>query len=329
MGSVTAHGESGWSDVPVRRLLPLALTGLLAVTACQSGGGTGADDDARDLNTMESLPLHAYLPDPEAGGAKAVDRAQWILTGKCMLRLGFTSFTAFDVRSVESTYPVRQGTPTGGGRVGDDSPYGVDDPDLAATYGYHGRPGQESAEQPLEWAADQYPALTGRFGTGDSRRAHGHPIPEGGCMGEARRKIYGAEPEPAEIGGVRLTGPYTVAMKLWADAHARARKDAAWKQADRAWAQCMKEQGLHYPDPERASTDLAWFRTDKPSAKERKTAAADARCKLDTGYVKAVHAVETRAQQAAVDKNRKALESREAVHERAVANARKVIAEAS
>ncbi|MFF5436424.1 hypothetical protein [Streptomyces achromogenes] len=312
----------------MRRLLPVALTGLLAVTACQSGGDTGADD-ARDLNTMESLPLHAYLPDPEAGGAKAVGRAQWILTGQCMLRLGFTSFTAFDVRSVESTYPVRQGTLTGGGRAGDDTPYGVDDPGPAATYGYHKRPGQESAAQPLEWSDDQYPALTGRFRSGDSRRAHGHPIPEGGCMGEASRKIYGAGPGPAEIGGVRLTGPYTVAMKLWADARTQARKDPAWKQADRAWADCMKEQGLHYPDPDRASADLAWFRTDKPSAKERKTAAADARCKLGTGYIKAVHAVETRAQKAAIDKNKKALEDRQAAHERAVATARKVIAEAS
>jgi hypothetical protein len=314
----------------VRKLLPLALTALLAVTACQSGGdGDGAGDDARDLNTMDSLPLQAYLPDQESGGTKAIDRAQWILAGQCMLRLGFTGFKTFDVRSVESTYPVRKGTSTGSGEVGDDTPYGVDDPDLAAEYGYHRRPREEPAERPLEWPGDQYTALTGRFESGDSRRAHGNPVPEGGCLGEANRKLYGSGPEPAEIGGIRLTGYYTVAMKLWSDARARAMKDPAWKKADRAWADCMKDAGLHYPDPDKASTDIAWFRTDRPSAKEKETAAADARCKLDTGYIEAVHAVETRAQRAAIDKNAKALEGRRTARERALANARKVIAEAS
>ncbi|MCZ0206043.1 hypothetical protein OZK63_11525 [Streptomyces sp. UMAF16] len=101
---------------------------------------------------------------------------------------------------------------------------------------------------------------------------------------------------PAEIGGVRLTGPYTVAMKLWAGAHTQAGKGPAW------------------------------FRTDKPSAKEHETAAG---CKPDTGYVKAVHAVEVRAQKAAIDKTKKALEDRQAAHERAPTNARKVIAGAS
>ncbi|MFF9523744.1 hypothetical protein ACF1DV_17470 [Streptomyces achromogenes] len=72
-------------------------------------------------------------------------------------------------------------------------------------------------------------------------------------------------------------------MKLWADAHTQAGKGPAW------------------------------FRTDKPSAKEHESAAG---CKLDTGYVKAVHAVEVRAQKAAIDKTKKALEDRQAAHER-------------
>lgn len=330
MGSVTAHGNRDWSYVPVRKLLPLALTALLAVTACQSGaGGDGAADDARGLNTMDSLPLQAYLPDQESGGTKAIDRAQWILTGRCMLRLGFTGFQTFDVRSVESTYPVRQGTATGSSKVGDDTPYGADDPDLAAEYGYHKRPAEEPTERPLEWPADQYAALTGRFESGDSHRAHGNPIPDGGCLGEANRKLYGSGPAPAEIGGIRITGYYTVVMKLWSDARARAMRDPAWKKADRAWATCMKDKGLRYADPDKASTDIDWVRTEKPSAKEKETAAADARCKLDTGYIEAVHAVETRAQRAAIDENTKVLEGRRAVQERALATARQVIAEAS
>ncbi|MEU7087230.1 hypothetical protein [Streptomyces achromogenes] len=52
-------------------------------------------------------------------------------------------------------------------------------------------------------------------------------------------------------------------------------------------------------------------------------------CKLDTGYVKAVHAVEVRAQKAAFDKTKKVLKDRQAAHERPITNARKVIAGAS
>ncbi|ALO96834.1 hypothetical protein SHL15_5779 [Streptomyces hygroscopicus subsp. limoneus] len=314
-----------WSYGRVRRILPLALTGLLALSACQFIGDDDPGDEARRLNTMKAFPLNAYIPDAASRDGKAVGTAQWILAKRCMVRLGFSGFKSLDIRTVESTYPVRQGTLAGGSKVGDDSPYGVDDPDLAAEHGYHNAVRDESDDQPMEWPADQYAALTGTFESGDSHRSHGHPIPAKGCMGEAVRKIYGPEPKPTKIGGVRLSGYYSLPAQYWYQAHKQARKDPAWKKAERAWSDCMKDKGFRYSDPDQASTDSDWFRGDEPSEKEKKTAAADARCKLDTGFIQAVHAVESRAQKSAISKNKKALDARRADDRRAMAKARKIV----
>ncbi|MES4887351.1 hypothetical protein [Streptomyces sp. NPDC096012] len=310
-------------------MLPLALTGLLALTACQFAGGDDAADDARRLNSMEAFPLHAYLPDPSSDEVKTIGKAQWILAGKCMVGLGFPGFATLDTRTLEATYPVRQGNPAISTMPGDETPYGVDDPDRAAEHGYHNRERVDSA-QPMEWPADQYVALTAGYETGDSRRAHGRPIPDGGCLGEAARKIYGPPPKAKRINGVRLSGYYSLAAELWSRSALQARKDPAWKKADRAWSDCMKKKGFRYSDPDKALYDRAWYGTSgTPSGKERKTAAADARCKLDTDYITEVHAVETRLQKTAIGKNGKALGAMRAAEKRAVEEARTIIDKAS
>ncbi|WBO63232.1 hypothetical protein [Streptomyces camelliae] len=312
----------------MRKVLPLALAGLFAVSACQFAGG---DDDpageARRLNTRAAFPLHAYVRDSASPGAEDVDRAQWILAKTCMVRLGFTGFAVLDTKSVESTYPERPGT-LDLTAFGDDSPYGVDDPDLASEHGYHGRKAAD-APQSRQWPVDQFLALTGEFQPGDSRLTHGHRIPEGGCLGQAMRTIYDAPPKAAKVGIVNLRSYDSLAMQLWYQSHQEAQKDPAWKKADRAWADCMKKQGLHYSDPDKAAADFAWYRTEQPSAKEKKTAAADARCKLDTGYIPAAHALDTRTQKAAIDRNKQKLDDLRATQERALRNARTIIAKES
>ncbi|MFJ3309318.1 hypothetical protein ACIPSA_40995 [Streptomyces sp. NPDC086549] len=307
-------------------MLPLAVavTGLFALSACQFAGHDDPADEAGRLNTMESFPLHAYLPDPSSDAGKAIGSAQWILAKKCMVRLGFAGFTMLNTKTVESTYPVRRGTLALSSTTGDDRPYGVDDPDEAIEHGYHNRKQTESS-QPQEWVADQYVALTGTFDSGDSRRAHGHPIPQGGCLGQAMQKIYGAPPKTTKVNGLKVTGYYSLGLELWYESHKEARKDPAWKKADRAWSACMKKKGFHYPDPDEVSVDTAWYRTEKPSSREKKTAAADARCKLDTGYIDTVHAVEARAQKTAVSKRKKDLDALRAANERAVENSRTII----
>ncbi|MGW2490300.1 hypothetical protein ACWCV9_24255 [Streptomyces sp. NPDC001606] len=309
----------------MRKVLPLALTGLLALTACQF---TGHDDDhaeqARRLNTMAAFPLHSYLPDPASDDGKAIVKAQWLLAKRCMIGLGYAGFSALDTSTVESTYPVRKGNAPLSSSVGDDSPYGVDDPDLAAQRGYHLRD-PEKDSQPQEWPDDQYLALTGAFGSGDSHLAHGHAIPEGGCLGRATRTLYGAPPKATKVGKLKLTGSFALAMELWYESHKEARKDPAWKKADRAWSACMKKKGFHYSDPDQATDDFAWHRTDGPSEKETKTATADARCKLDTDYIRTVHTIDIRAQKAAIGRHKADLDRVLAADARALDKARTVI----
>ncbi|MGW2418399.1 hypothetical protein ACWC0C_03910 [Streptomyces sp. NPDC001709] len=211
---------------------------------------------------------------------------------------------------------------------GDDSPYGVTDPDLASEHGYHNRT-PDSGAQPQQWPADQYAALTGTFESKDSHFAHGHRIPEGGCLGQATRTIYGEPPKATKVNGVKLSGYYSMALELWYESHKKAGEDPAWKKADRDWSACMKKKGFHYPDPDKASTDVDWFRGDKPSDKEKKTASADARCKLDTGYVPAVHAVEARTQKSVISENKEKLDATRAADERAVRKARTINGHAS
>ncbi|WEO94701.1 hypothetical protein A6P39_012180 [Streptomyces sp. FXJ1.172] len=312
----------------MRKVLPLALTSVIAVSACQFADGHDTAGEAHRLNAMAALPLHAYLPDPASADGKAVSRAQWILAKKCMVRLGFAGFAVLDTKNVESTYPVRPGTLDLASTLGDDSPYGVDDPGLASEHGYHNRNTEDSA-QSQEWPADQFVALTGEFESGDSRLAHGNRIPEGGCLGQATRTIYGAPPRAMKVGGVKLSGYYSLAMELWYQSHKDARKDPAWKKADRTWSDCMKKKGFHYADPDKASVDFAWFKTRQPSDKEKSTAAADARCKLDTGYIPAAHSLDERNQKAAIARNRQKLDDLRAAEQRAVRNARTIVAKES
>ncbi|MEU6283502.1 hypothetical protein [Streptomyces sp. NPDC047028] len=313
----------------MRKILPLTLTGLLALSACQfTSDGDDAGTGVHALNDMKALPLHAYLPDPASTGGQDVGTAQWILARQCMIRLGFTGFRAFDVKSVESTYPVRQGSLVNEDGLGDDSPYGVDDPAVAAEHGYHNG-GVDTGAEPREWPADQYTALTGSFESGESHRTHGRPIPEGGCLGAATRKIYGSEPRPMNVGGLKLSGYYSLATELWIQARKEAGKDPAWKKADRAWSRCMKDKGFHYPDPDKASVDYHWFTTHQASGKEKKTAVADARCKLGTDYIQTAHRIEVRTQNAAIARHKKALEDGRAADQQAIGNARRIIAEQS
>ncbi|MFB7503016.1 hypothetical protein [Streptomyces broussonetiae] len=308
----------------MRKVLPLALAGLFAVSACQVADGHDTTAESHRLNAMGAFPLHAYLPDSASAEGKTVGRAQWILAKKCMVRLGFAGFAALDTTSVESTYPVRPGTLDLAGTLGDDSPYGVDDPDLAAENGYHNRRTEDSA-QGQEWPADQFVALTGEFDSGDSRSTHGHRIPEGGCLGQATRTIYGAPPEVAKVGGVKLSGYYSLAMELWSQSHEEARKDPAWKKAERAWSDCMRKKGFRYADPDKAAVDFAWYKTRTPSDKEKKTATADARCKLDTGYIPVAHSLDVRAQKSAIAGNKQRLDDLRAAEKQAIRNARTIV----
>ncbi|MFI1168064.1 hypothetical protein ACH4UM_31820 [Streptomyces sp. NPDC020801] len=145
----------------------------------------------------------------------------------------------------------------------------------------------------------QYLALTGQFVGNDPKTVHGHRIPERGCLGEADRTIYGTNPRDRK----------DPVLDLESKSLKQGMRDPAWNKADKVWSACMRTAGYHYATPKDAEDGRDRERQEledgltgpqpdpaEPSALERKTATADARCKRQTGYVRTVHAVDVRVQ---------------------------------
>jgi hypothetical protein len=144
-----------------------------------------------------------------------------------------------------------------------------------------------------------------------SQPLFGHRIPKRGCLGEADRTIYGTNPQDRK----------DPVLDLETKSLEQGMRDPAWNKADRTWSACMRKEGYHYATPHDAATDpdrdrqeLEERRADpqydptEPSALDKKTATADARCKRQTGYVRTVHAVDLRIQNQLIAKNRTKLE---------------------
>lgn len=321
----------------MRRATPLALTAAalgLVLAAC---GPAPAPLDAPRPTSPDDVryqPLDAY--DTTSAENDLIGKARWTLARRCMAGLGFTDLRDLDI-DPPPPWPMR---PAGHGAlialtvVSGDRRYGVTDPGEAQRYGYHGaRAEYARGSSRRTWSFPEYLALTGQFLDGDPRTAHGHRIPDHGCLGQASRTIQGAYP------GERADPVLTLGMRALTEAH----KDPAWKAADRAWSACMKTAGYSYAtpldaqnDPRRTEEDLRdRLRTGRlddtgdaePSAREKRTATADVRCKQRTGYVRAVHAVDVRVQDRLVARNKRQLEDQRERNEQAVREARHILDE--
>ncbi|WP_030343918.1 hypothetical protein [Streptomyces sp. NRRL S-1022] len=58
------------------------------MSACEFAGGHGPGDEGRRLDMLKSFPLNAHVPDATTRDGRVVGMAQWILAGRCMVRLG-------------------------------------------------------------------------------------------------------------------------------------------------------------------------------------------------------------------------------------------------
>ncbi|WP_406440198.1 hypothetical protein OHB14_15405 [Streptomyces sp. NBC_01613] len=293
--------------------LLLVLTSLLGLTACGGQAGAAASDGRpTSTNDPRFLPLAAYdMPD---GDSRTVSRARWTLATECMVRLGFDSLKSLAVDPVPAwpERPANTGVLTAVLYADDDFRYGIEDPEQAARYGYQAaRAAYERRYPEKKWTLPQYLALTGQFVGDDPKTVHGHRIPERGCLGEADRAIYGTNPQ-------ERTNPV---LDLETKSLQQGMKDPAWKKVNKAWSACMVKAGYHYATPRDAEIGedrtrkeleerLTEHRRDttEPSALEKKTAVADARCKQQTGYLRTVHTVDVRIQYRLIAKNRTKLE---------------------
>ncbi|MEH0981584.1 hypothetical protein [Micromonospora sp. CPCC 205556] len=247
-----------------------------------------------------SLPLDRLFPSGDED--LLLQRAEAKLVVACMRRLGIT----YRPPEPHHTDPA----------AARDGLYGLVEHDQAQRLGYHAAPGGDPAEDkgpppPEETAV----ALTGtRFEAGGPEPAGGR-IPEGGCLGEANRRL--AEGAPP-IGETLL---YDMALQ----AGHQAERDPRVQAGFRAWSTCMAGKGFAYADPWQANDDPRWS-TDRPSGVERRTAVADVACKDSTGLV-------TIWQAAMVEHQRRTIASRSADIERyeqaksaRLANGRQILA---
>lgn len=281
-------------------LLPV-LALALALSGCgRQSGPPASDASPTSSNDPRFQPLAAY--DMRENDSRTVGKARWTLARECMVRLGFEDLKILDIDPLPA-WPRR---PAGTGVVqlalyaSDDLRYGVQDPEQAARYGYQAARAEHEHRYPeKDWTLSEYLALTGQFVREDPKSVHGHPIPERGCLGEANRAIYGTNPQDRK----------DPVLHLETKSIQQGRRVPAWKAADRAWSACMRKAGYRYASPrdaeigeDRRHQELEERLTgasrdpDEPSALEKRTATADARCKQQTGYVRTVHAIDVRIQ---------------------------------
>ncbi|WP_244204298.1 hypothetical protein [Streptomyces africanus] len=208
------------------------------------------------------LPIEGYLPsDAER---KQISQARKILISDCMKGFGFSWEPAADLPRI-------------GGKTLVDWRYGIHDMALAKERGY--KPAadeQEAYDQAVEEGA-----LDGTSGTGPdtqaleggAKKVGGKPVPEGGCLGEADRKISA---------GAANT---TIAQTISNETFAQSQQSPEVVEAFKAWSDCMKASGFHYPRPLDASDDPQ-FGSRSVTPLEIRTATADISCRDKTKVAK-------------------------------------------
>jgi len=296
----------------VSQLVKFAVASAVVVLTAACGSEGSSDDgegepalgkaiSVADVRTV-SLPLDEY----RNTHAEGIARAESILANKCLRTLGIT-------------YALPVAAPPTTLISGVSRRYGLADSAEAATRGYHLPEGAGPQAGPGSGPQEEAPvspevesALTGR----GQNSIGGKPIPEGGCLGQARATL--AEGAPAQ-------GEPMLAERLAGEALQRTNGDSRVAAKNAEWSACMKGAGFNYADPMKTISDPA-FAGDSPSPAEIATAKADVACKDKVGLVATMVQVETAYQQRALEANAEVLKSVKAAQDAMVRNAQKVVA---
>ncbi|KOU32757.1 hypothetical protein ADK52_00255 [Streptomyces sp. WM6372] len=277
--------------------LPLgALLLAAALTACTGGSGGSGDTGKAGTASLPAaepkvsvtpqadpvhagLPLDAYAFDKEQ--LKVMQQAQDILTDACMHRLGFAAFKN------SNTYAN-----TGGehGSTG----IGLVDAEYAKKFGY--RTGGASPDRPRDTKKQDPNETAALYGPQDGAPAQ-PGAPEGGCSGEATRKLY---PQSGKAGTKLLD-------ELTQQTNDRARGDSRVVAAIGRWSACMRDAGFQVKTPWELQ-DMEGTRWTGPVTSEEVTAATtDVSCKQKSKLTDTWTAVLTAYQNTAVEKNKDGL----------------------
>jgi hypothetical protein len=241
-----------------------------------------------------SMPLDAY----RLGSAdmKRLESAVYTLASACMEEFGLSWPPPADAD---------------GPATADSRRYGVADERFVAKFGYSPPAPDDMTWDDIAKAGEEsrkrtaaIPEVTRKVYTGEGvRERKGRQVPEGGCRGEAYRKI----------GMKDLEVPYDSEMdRIELAEWKRARKSEIVERSAAEWRLCMEERGFQYKSPEEvierprwASEDKppSWVDMTKPSQEEIDTAKADVHCKKSALFVETWQAVEIRNQRVAIEEN--------------------------
>jgi hypothetical protein len=231
--------------------------------------------DWRDI----SLPLDAYAQN--FAERQTVLRAEYALTKSCVEQFGF-EFAALAWDKSPADVP-------NAGQPVHYRLYGLLDEDHAKQMGYHSygeNLASEAAYADMKLPDDYYNVVVAKFGGGVF---NGKTIPDGGCLGAARREVEGA---------TDLSMPGQLAFDAWTASKSDSRVVAAFAR----WSTCMARSGYRYNTPMAANNDPKWS-GEKASAEEIAVAVADVDCKKTTNLAGIRMAVDAAYQREAISQH--------------------------
>ncbi|MFF3306172.1 hypothetical protein [Streptomyces sp. NPDC002952] len=263
-----------------RTLAAVAVVMVCAVgcsTAANGDGGPGRPAVETTPTVLDparlQLPLERYQFDDKEW--VRLNRAQNLLAVACMKRYGIEYRPPAERRAAV----VRSRT---------ERRYGLADARLARASGYHLPDATRTAPpSPPRLSATQLTVLAGPApGSAQARDRErltyrGAAVPDGGCMGEARRTLAGKG----------QLGDPDVVRRIDSDSVLKASKDPRVRRAFRSWAACMRDKGHDYRDPWQAINDKAFSGT-RVSDREKTVARDDVSCKRRTNVVGVWYAVD-------------------------------------
>ncbi|MFD5097567.1 hypothetical protein [Streptomyces albidochromogenes] len=275
------------------RIVIAAGVGTLLLTGCAEGAregvgasGGGGGSVVRDVVTEADivLPVSAYLFTPEQQAL--VDTASSTLSSDCMKRFGFD-------------WPVKKAEPV---KVVNRR-YGVVSEKVAAERGYHLIPsaGEGADDEGAVSRGDKLPpeaymVYGAKGGTvGGGRSYQGKDIPEGGCIGEAGRKLGLDKVQDPAQGNIEL-------LSIDFSSFGRAQEAPAFRKAQDEWAACMKKEGYQYTAFLQPAQKYA-PQGNSASPQEKAVARSDVKCKQETNIATVLLRVETQIQNDYIEHN--------------------------
>ncbi|MFF9853487.1 hypothetical protein [Streptomyces litmocidini] len=277
------------------RLVIAAGVGTLLLTGCAQGAqeGTGAGGSAvREVVTEADivLPVSAYFLTPEQQAL--VDTAHSTLASDCMKRFGFD-------------WPVTKAEPVNAVS----RRYGVVSEKVAAEHGYHMIPSAQGDEHARGAASGRaklppeayvvYGAKGGKADSGGKAgpggNYRGKDIPEGGCIGEAGRKLGLDKVQNPAKGKIGL-------LSIDFSSYGQAQKMPEFIKVQDAWVSCMKKAGYQHTAFLQPAEKYALL-GDSASPQEKTVAKADVKCKKDVKLATVLLRLETQIQNDYIEQN--------------------------